>query len=63
MNANREELHAKYTVWKNLTEAYEAHISAMWAGKAQLDDEFKELIKKLEIAHADFMGASKHLVG
>jgi hypothetical protein len=63
MNANHENMQAKYRVWKDLTDAYEAHISAMWAQTAVLDDEFKDLIKRMEVAHAEFMAASKLFVG
>ena len=62
MSADREDFETKYRVWKDLTEAYEAHISAMWAGNAQLDEEFQNLIKRLEVAHAEFMAASKPFV-
>lgn len=55
-------MQAKYRVWKDLTEAYEAHISAMWAQTAVFDDEFKDLIKRMEVAHAEFMAASKPFI-
>ncbi|PHV13808.1 hypothetical protein CSQ90_26640 [Janthinobacterium sp. BJB303] len=62
MNADHENMQAKYRVWKDLTDAYEAHISAMWAQTAVLDDEFKDLIKRMKVAHAEFMAASKLFV-
>ena len=62
MSINRDDMQAKYKVWKDLTEAYEDHISAMWDQTAVFDDELKDLIKRMAVAHAEFMSASKPFV-
>ena len=62
MTTDHDDMQAKYKVWKDLTEAYEAHVSAMWAQTAVFDDELKDLIKRMAVAHAEFMVASKPFV-
>lgn len=63
MTTYHEVCYPKFKVWKELTEAYDAHLSEMFAGRAEFDDEFKDLIKRLEVAHAEFMGSAKQFVG